>query len=55
MKPTVQIQQPFFARFLENQQHETKLNNGPTFTLKFPSDAEDDVVTLKFPSDGDEV
>jgi hypothetical protein len=42
--------EPFFARFLENQEL-SQASAGKT--LKYPSDGDDDV-THKFPSDNDE-
>lgn len=54
METKNQAQQPFFAKFLENQREQESLSGaGDPVTLKFPSD--DDAVTLKFPSDGDEI
>lgn len=50
---------PFFARYLESQDSlrvrtNIKAGCGISYTLKYPSDAED-VATQKFPSDSDEV
>lgn len=50
-------EQPFFARFLENQEFprvktNVKAGIGPV-TQKYPSDRDEDV-TQKFPSDQDE-
>ncbi len=50
---------PFFARYLEGQEFpevrtDVKAGAYPPFvTLKYPSDADEDV-TLKYPSDGDD-
>lgn len=43
--------QPFFARFLEQQELEAVSGAG---TNKYPSDT-DENMTLKFPSDRDEI
>lgn len=44
---------PYFARFLEKQELAEVQGGGIFVTLKYPSDA-DEEVTLKYPSDDDE-
>ena len=44
---------PYFVRFLEAQELEQATGAGINRTLKYPSDA-DEEVTLKYPSDGDD-
>lgn len=52
---------PFFARYLEGQEHpevktDVKAGKGPPFvTLKWPSDDDELDQTMKAPSDSDEI
>lgn len=56
METKNQAQQPFFAKFVENQMEQNSLAGpGDPVTLKFPSDDAEGPVTLKFPSDSDEI
>ena len=54
-------QAPFFARFLEGQEHpevktDVKAGKWPPFqTMKYPSDDDEFEQTMKYPSDGDEI
>lgn len=45
--------QPYFVRFLENQEL-ARVSGTALQTLKYPSDDDEGPVTLKYPSDDDE-
>lgn len=51
MKPV-----PFFARFLKTQENpvRTGIKAGGNYTLKYPSDKDEEAMTMKYPSDSDE-
>jgi hypothetical protein len=54
MKEKEALQQPFFARFLENQQPEKTNNAGTNNGWVVTSKIKDDLETMKYPSDNDE-
>jgi len=56
MKKESRKKQPFFAKFLENQVDQNKVQGAKKMaTMKYPSDNDEGWATMKYPSDNDEV